>query len=149
MILRSVGILSPNCGRIGIQAKQSKDATGPGSSASKQRVGIHHIHQRAPLLHCVTPFGYLGVGRFCPYLSMPSRWIFDSSVWRGIPSFAAAPEGPEIRPWLSARAAWIISTSRSADAVVLLVAMSRRIRGLADSAHHFISRNFGPNCKSV
>jgi len=24
--------------------------------------------------------------------------IFDSSVWRGMPSFAAAPEGPEIRP---------------------------------------------------
>jgi hypothetical protein len=41
---------------------------------------------------------YLEVGRFCPYLSMPSRRIFDSSVWRAIPSFAAAPEGPEIRP---------------------------------------------------
>lgn len=28
------------------------------------------------------------VGCFCPYLSMPNRRIFDSSVWRGIPSFA-------------------------------------------------------------
>ena len=59
---------------------------------------------------------YLAVGRFCPYLSMPRRRIFDSNVWRGIPSFAAAPEGPDIRPWLSARAASIISTSRSANA---------------------------------
>jgi hypothetical protein len=56
------------------------------------------------------------VGLFWPYLSMPSRRIFDSKVWRGIPSFAAAPEGPEIRPWLSARAASIISTSRSSNA---------------------------------
>jgi hypothetical protein len=31
---------------------------------------------------------------------MPSRRIFDSNVWRGIPSFAAAPEGPDIRPAL-------------------------------------------------
>ena len=37
---------------------------------------------------------YVERGRFCPYLSMPSRLIFDSSVCRGIPSFAAAPEGP-------------------------------------------------------
>jgi len=35
--------------------------------------------------------------RFGPYLLMPRRLIFDSSVYRGIPSFAAAPEGPEIR----------------------------------------------------
>jgi len=52
---------------------------------------------------------YLEVGGFCPYLSMPSRLIFDSSVCRGIPSFAAAPEGPAMRPWVSARAASIIS----------------------------------------
>jgi len=48
---------------------------------------------------------YLKVG---PYLSMPSRWIVASSVWRGPPSFAAASEGPEIRAWLPARAAAII-----------------------------------------
>jgi len=41
---------------------------------------------------------YLGVGIFWPYLSIPRRRIFDSSVCRGIPSFAAAPDGPEIRP---------------------------------------------------
>ena len=56
------------------------------------------------------------VSGFRPYLSRPSRLILDSSVCRGIPSFAAAPEGPEIRPWLSARAASMISTSRSASA---------------------------------
>ena len=47
---------------------------------------------------------------------MPSRRIFDSNVWRGMPSFAAAPEGPDIRPWLSARAASIVSTSRFSSA---------------------------------
>jgi hypothetical protein len=36
---------------------------------------------------------YLEVGRFCPYLSMPSRWIFDSNVWRGIASFVLTPWG--------------------------------------------------------
>jgi hypothetical protein len=30
---------------------------------------------------------------------MPSRRIFDSNVWHGIPGFAAAPEGPDIRAW--------------------------------------------------
>src|SRR5215831_8259458 len=64
----------------------------------------------------VFPNGYLEAARLDPYLSMPSRRIFDSSVWRGIPSFAAAPEGPEIRPRVSARAASIISTSRFSSA---------------------------------
>src|SRR5713101_6599480 len=41
--------------------------------------------------------------------------IFDSSVVRGIPSFPAAPDGPEIRPRLSSRAALIISFSRFAN----------------------------------
>src|ERR1700723_2369705 len=41
--------------------------------------------------------------------------IFESSVWRGIPSFAAAPDGPEMRPWDSASAASITSRSRSAS----------------------------------
>jgi hypothetical protein len=31
--------------------------------------------------------------------------IFESSVWRGAPSFVAAPECPETRPWISASAA--------------------------------------------
>ncbi len=47
---------------------------------------------------------------------MPKRLIFDSSVCRGMRSFTAAPEGPGIRPCDSARAASIISTSRSAKA---------------------------------
>jgi len=38
------------------------------------------------------------VGRLCPCLLMPSLLSFDSSVCRGIPSLAAAPEGPEMRP---------------------------------------------------
>jgi hypothetical protein len=45
---------------------------------------------------------------------MPNLLIFDSSVRRGILSLAAAPEGPETRPWHSANAALIISTSRCA-----------------------------------
>jgi hypothetical protein len=40
--------------------------------------------------------------------------IFESRVCRGIPSFAAAPDGPATRPSLSASAASIISRSRSA-----------------------------------
>ena len=32
---------------------------------------------------------------------MPRLAIFDSSVWRGMPSFAAAPDGPETRPLLA------------------------------------------------
>src|SRR6266446_6305534 len=31
-------------------------------------------------------------------LLIPRRRIFDSSVWRGIPSLLAAPEGPDTRP---------------------------------------------------
>src|SRR5712692_5021200 len=40
-------------------------------------------------------------------LSMPRLAIFDSRVWCGIPSFAAAPRRPETRPWHSANAASI------------------------------------------
>ena len=40
-----------------------------------------------------------------------SRLIFESSVWDGSPSFAAAPAGPETRPWVCASAASIISFS--------------------------------------
>ena len=46
-------------------------------------------------------------------LLIPRLAIFDSSVCRGIPSLAAAPDGPEIRPPLPASAASIISFSRS------------------------------------
>ena len=44
-------------------------------------------------------------------------FIFDSSVWRGMPSFAAAPKGPEIRPLDAASAASISSFSPSASVV--------------------------------
>src|SRR5438309_5935824 len=42
---------------------------------------------------------------------IPSCLIFESSVERGIPSFAAAPSGPATFPLLSARAVSIISLS--------------------------------------
>src|SRR5580700_186609 len=45
------------------------------------------------------------------YLLIPNRFIFESSVWVGMPSFVAAPVGPETRPLLSASAASIISFS--------------------------------------
>src|ERR1700739_4910056 len=45
------------------------------------------------------------------YLLMPHLLIFDSRVCRGMLSLAAAPEGPEMRPWHSAKALLIISTS--------------------------------------
>src|SRR5215469_15016110 len=95
---------------------------GEGGRRTVGRAAINHAKggevvssDLRPLLEGFTPQVrcYLVGGRFWPYLSRPSLRIFDSSVWRGIPSFAAAPEGPDIRPWLSARAASIISTSRS------------------------------------
>src|ERR1700687_107383 len=45
------------------------------------------------------------------YLWIPNRFIFESSVLVGMPSFAAAPVGPETRPLLAASAASIISFS--------------------------------------
>src|ERR1700681_2034601 len=45
------------------------------------------------------------------YLLIPNRFIFESSVLVGMPSFAAAPVGPETRPLLAASAASIISFS--------------------------------------
>ena len=85
----------------------------------QQSVRLSRLNQREEdvmlkWLAKMTRRRYLDVGCFRPYLSMPRRLIFDSSVCRGIPSFAAAPEGPDMRPWLSARAASIISISRSA-----------------------------------
>src|SRR5215470_1254908 len=46
-------------------------------------------------------------------LSIPKLRILDSSVCRGIPNLVAAPDGPETRPPLSARAASIKALSRS------------------------------------
>jgi len=43
--------------------------------------------------------------------------IFDSSVWRGMPSFAAAPRGPEIRPRDAASAASVSCFSLSARVI--------------------------------
>src|SRR5208337_2913956 len=49
------------------------------------------------------------------YLLMFIERIFDSRVEGGIPSLAAAPEGPDTRPRVSARAAPMISRSSLAD----------------------------------
>src|SRR5260370_38451270 len=46
-------------------------------------------------------------------LVMPRVLIFDSNVEAGMPSFAAAPELPDKRPFASARAAPILSRSWS------------------------------------
>src|SRR5258705_5246078 len=48
------------------------------------------------------------------FLLMLSDRIFDSKVDRAIPSLAAAPDGPNIRPWDSRRASSIISLSVAA-----------------------------------
>ena len=45
------------------------------------------------------------------FLLMLSDRIFDSRVDRAIPSLAAAPDGPNVRPWDSRRASSIISIS--------------------------------------
>src|SRR5580658_8139587 len=49
------------------------------------------------------------------FFLIPRMLILESRVWRGIPSLAAAPDGPAIRPPVSASAASIISLSRSAS----------------------------------
>ena len=51
-------------------------------------------------------------------LSMPRLAIFDSRVWCGIPSFAAAPRRPETRPSHSANAASIAFLSRSTNSLL-------------------------------
>ena len=49
------------------------------------------------------------------YLLICIDRIFDSRVDGGMPSLAAAPDGPETRPLVSAKAASIISRSSVAD----------------------------------
>src|SRR2546425_10820929 len=71
------------------------------------------------LFHSLTPLkspnGWLARSAI---VSMWRALILDSSVWRGMPSFAAAPEGPEIRPRDSASAAMIKALSPSASVVI-------------------------------
>src|SRR5258707_10596170 len=55
--------------------------------------------------------GQSACGTLNRYLLIFNRLIFESRVRASSPSLAAAPAGPEIRPWLSARAASIISFS--------------------------------------
>ena len=38
------------------------------------------------------------------FLLIPRLAILDSRVWRGIPNFAAAPDGPDTRPLLARKA---------------------------------------------
>jgi hypothetical protein len=45
---------------------------------------------------------------------IPSDLIFDSNVEPGMPSFAAAPDGPETRPLIAARAASATALLRAA-----------------------------------
>src|SRR5207245_6862521 len=70
------------------------------------------------LFHSLTPLkspnGWLARTASVP---MWSALILDSTVWRGMPSFAAAPEGPEIRPPACASAAVIKARSASASVV--------------------------------
>jgi len=89
----------------------------------------------------------LGGLAFQPVLADPKRLIFYSSVDRGIPSLAAAPEGPAMRPWQSARAASIISTSRS-DSVE---SPSRGFRDSADDCRGSADSRFSqlPSTKNV
>src|SRR5712691_3081356 len=58
---------------------------------------------------CALLAGYRFLKR---YLSIPNALIRESSVCRGIPSFLAAPDGPEVLPLDSFRAASINSLSR-------------------------------------
>src|SRR5215831_6756608 len=66
------------------------------SEISEKSAGIFTNPQRV-LKRCVLIFSDL---------------IFESRVDRGMPSLAAAPEGPDTRPLVSANAASILSFSR-------------------------------------
>ena len=83
-------------------------------------------------------------------LSIPKPAIFESRVCRGIPSFAAAPEGPEIRPWLSANADSIISFSRSVSVAIRgIVRPATRAGfplqpGRIDGERLAFAQNYGP-----
>ena len=66
-------------------------------------------------------------------LSMPRLAIFDSRVWCGIPSFAAAPRRPETRPWHSANAASIAFLSRCTNSLLSSVRVPMRGTGRPDS----------------
>jgi hypothetical protein len=97
LTIRVTGVRNTK-GKIGVILFQ--DAQGFPDDRSKAIRQQSAEIDRQPKLLCrgAAVRNYLEVGRFCRYLPMPSRRIFDSSVWRGIPSFAAAPEGPDIRP---------------------------------------------------
>ena len=66
------------------------------------------------------------------FLLIFSDLIFESSVDPGIPSLAAAPDGPETRPPLSRRAASIISFSWEAS---FRVSSVRLFGSLASGCH--------------
>src|SRR6266436_1485889 len=66
-------------------------------------------------------------------LSMPRLAIFDSRVWSGLPSFAAAPRRPETRPWHSANAVSIAFRSRSANSFLSSARTPARGTGRRDS----------------
>src|SRR6202035_3740231 len=84
--------------------------------------GLHQVEasDAAPYFRAALSDANLGRGRQVPsgalkrFLLMLSDRIFDSRVDRAIPSLAAAPVGPKIRPWDSRRASSIISLSVAA-----------------------------------
>src|SRR5436309_3333977 len=82
------------------------------------------FHSLAPLK---SPNGWLARDAS---VSMWRALILDSSVWRGMRSFAAAAEGPEIRPRDSASAAMIKALSPAASVVILLFDGADPLSGL-------------------
>ena len=90
------------------QRKHGRTSERRGGDAFSVARNVDAVHYPEPRVHA-------GGGTLNRRLSMPRPAIFDSRVWRGIPSFAAAPRGPETRPWHSARAASIAFLSRSAN----------------------------------
>jgi len=83
-----------------MQSTETKGLEGKIGDETSVSAGFSGIKKRGTLLL-----------RDKPVFLIPNCLIFQSSVERGIPSFAAAPSGPATFPLLSARAVSIISLS--------------------------------------
>lgn len=59
-------------------------------------------------ISCPVTEAYVILKRF---FLIPRAFIFESRVEGGIPSLAAAPSGPETRPWVSANASSMVRLS--------------------------------------
>ena len=95
----------------GIGTKWARNSSAPRLRESDGRKFLEHVQERFRRVgeRQLTTFRALAVLK--RYLPIFNEAIFDSNVDRLIPTFAAAPDGPNTRPPLSRKANSIISFS--------------------------------------